>query len=88
MSELVIAFFDLLEAEGRALQRGALRTGLGLALLLVAGLLALTGFGFLIWALYGWLAGRFTQPEAASLTGGAALVVTGILLWLAIRLGR
>ena len=88
MSELVIAIFDLLEAEGRALQRGAIRTGFGLALLTIAGLLALIGFGFLIWALYGWLAGRFTQPEAASLTGGAALVVTGILLWLAIRLGR
>ncbi len=31
MSELVIAFFDLLEAEGKALQRGAIRTGIGLA---------------------------------------------------------
>lgn len=88
MSELVIAFFDLLEAEGKALQRGAIRTGFGLALLTIACLLALTGLGFLIWALYGWLAGLFTQPEAAAITGGAVLVLTGILLWLAIRLGR
>ncbi len=88
MSELVIAFFDLLEAEGKALQRGAIRTGIGLTLLTVVGLLALTGFGFLIWALYGWLAGQYTQPEASALTGGAVLVLTGVLLWIATRLAR
>ncbi|HHH44693.1 MAG TPA: hypothetical protein ENK49_11195 [Gammaproteobacteria bacterium] len=80
-----MAFFDLLEAEGRALQRGALRTGGGLAALAVASVLALTGFGLLTWALYGWLAGQFTQPQAAALTGLVVLVFTGVLLWLVAR---
>lgn len=83
-----MAFFDLLEAEGRALRRGALRTGAGLALLAVGSLLALTGFGLLIWALYGWLAVQFSQPQAAALTGLVVLVFTGVLLWLAARSAR
>ena len=84
----MVAFFDLLEAEGRALRRGALRTGAGLALLVVASLLALSGFGLLIWALYGWLAVQFNQPQAAALTGVAVLAFTGLLLWLANRAAR
>lgn len=84
----MIAFFDLLEAEGRALRRNTLRTGAGLMLLAVSGLLALTGVGFLIWALYGWLGTQFTQPQAAALTGLAVMGITGILLWLATRTAR
>lgn len=70
------------------MQRGALRTGFALGLMSLAGLLALAAFGFLVWALYGWLAVSFAQPAAAALTGVAILLSTGVLAWLAMRLSR
>ncbi|HFD80503.1 MAG TPA: hypothetical protein ENK05_08965 [Gammaproteobacteria bacterium] len=70
------------------MQRGALRTGVALALVAIAGLLALTACGLLIWALYGWLALSWAQPQAAALTGAAILAVTGVVAWVALRLGR
>ncbi len=70
------------------MQRGALRTGVALTLVAIAGLMGLTAFGLLIWALYGWLAATLSQPQAAALTAMAVLIATGGMAWLAMRMSR
>ena len=52
LSQLVLAFLELVEAEGRTLRSGFARVASVVVVLLVAALLALTAFGMLIWALF------------------------------------
>jgi hypothetical protein len=77
-----------LEAEGRALRQGALRTGLGLACLAAASLLLVAGAGLCLWALFQWLVVAVGMPGAALLAGACALLIAGILVWTATRLSR
>ncbi len=77
-----------MEAEGRALRRGALRTGLGLASLAAAALLFVAGIGFCLWALFQWLVVVVGMPGAALLVGACLLIIAGGLIWMATRLSH
>lgn len=77
-----------MEAEGRALRQGALRTGMGIACVIAATILLVAGVGLCLWALYQWLAVAVGMPEAALLVGAALMVISGGLVWTAIRLSR
>lgn len=85
---MIIAITDLLEAEGRAFRRGALRTGAGLACVWVAALLLLAGIGFCLWALYQWLVIVVGSIIGALLIGGILFLLSGVLIWTVIRLSR
>ena len=84
----MIAFADLLEAEARALRRGAMRLGGGLALAVLAVLLGILGLGLLLWALFQALAAAWGPVVAALVTGAGALVLAGVVAWTAARLAR
>jgi hypothetical protein len=63
------------------------RLGIGLALLLVAGVIALMALGFLSWALMEWLTGSIhSRPVAAAIVGLIHLLVVGGLAWQTRRL--
>jgi multisubunit Na+/H+ antiporter MnhG subunit len=88
LTEYVIGLLELMEAEGRALRRAVVRTGMGLGLLLVAVGLILTGLGFLMAATYMALAVWLGAPWAAFAVGVAALLLAVLLVWLAQRMTR
>lgn len=77
-----------MEAEARALRRGALRTGAGLAAITLAALFAAAGLGLLLWTVFRGLSGLWGMTLAALLTGMAALAVAGVLAWIAKRIAR
>ena len=79
---------DLAEAEGRALRRGAVRLGGGVALAVLAAVLAAVALGMLLWSLYMFAAALSSPIVGALVTGLAALVGAGMLGWIASRLGR
>jgi hypothetical protein len=85
IAELIIAFFDLLEAEGRTLRGAVVRVGWGLALLLIAALLILIAVGFFLGGVYQYLSSQFTTPLAALITSSVtlllALIIAGIAHW-------
>ena len=88
VADLVIALVELLEAEGRALRRALLGAGVGLGLVVAATVLALAGLGLCVWSAYLYL-GTLLEPALAALaTGTLTLVLSGGLLWLALRLNR
>ena len=85
IADFIIAFLDLLEAEGRILRRAVMHVGWGLALLLVACVLVLASAGFFLVGIYLHLASQFSPPVAALLvsllTLLLALVIAGIAHW-------
>ena len=85
---MIIALADLLEAEGRSLRRALLRTGLGLAVLAAAAVLALGGVLLCVWAGYQLLL-TLWGPVAAALVIGVFMISTAsICIWIVIRLNR
>ena len=82
IADFIIAFLDLLEAEGRTLRRAVMRVGWGLACILIASLLALASAGFFLMGIYLHFAAQFSPPTAALLvslvTVVLALVIAGI----------
>jgi hypothetical protein len=102
-AEIVIAFFELLEAELRevkqsiedsaqfkasSLKRAVLRLAAGAALILAAIALILASVGMMLWSLYLYI-GQFTNPASAALiTSIATLVAAGILTGIARWLNR
>jgi len=58
------------------------------ALLVVAAVMFLAGLGFWLWGVYALAAQHFPPPSAAGLTGLLALILAGIVLWLAKRINR
>lgn len=81
ISDLVIAFLDLLEAEGRSLRDASLRLGWGLAFVLLAMLIGLVAVGFFLWGIYLYTA-AWLNPAAA------ALLMSLLALVLALLVGR
>lgn len=88
VTEIVLAFMDLMEAEARALRQGTARLVLSLVILAVVGILLVTGFGFLVWSLYLYLRLVAEAPLSALLAGLLTFVLAGVLLWNAKRLVR
>jgi hypothetical protein len=79
---------DLLEAEGRMLRTTVMRTGGGLALLVAAGLLLFAGVALCLWALYLVVAAHLGASGAAVLIGALALILAGLLAWIATTIAR
>lgn len=88
MSDFLIALVELLEAEGRAAKRHALRTGTGLGLLLAAIVLFLAGTGFLVAAAYVALSGALPPSVALVICGALVLILGGATTWIARRVAR
>jgi hypothetical protein len=86
--DTVLAFLDVLEAEGRAAKRGAIRLTIAAGLVAIALLVALFGLCLLLRALYLSLAITMTPAVAALLAGLIALLLSGGLLWIATRVNR
>ena len=84
LTQLVVASLELLEAEGRALRCGMAKTAGLLIGLIVAGIVALAGFGMLVWALYlGFAVGAGITPAwSAFWTGIITVVAAGVISWL------
>ncbi|CAN5596105.1 hypothetical protein BH10PLA1_BH10PLA1_14640 [soil metagenome] len=80
--KLVLAAFELVEAEGRMLREQLVRIAMAMALGILIILLALTGLGFLLFSLFQFLAASSSLSPA-----GAAAVFGTIALLLAIAGG-
>ena len=84
LTEIVIRFFDLLEAEGRLLQRNALST-VRMAVLLALGLLfGAAAVAFLVAALYQALIVILHPAWVMGILALACAGVAGGLLWLSL----
>ena len=70
------------------LRRTIMRTGVGLAALVVAALLVFAGLGFCLWATYQGLVAQVGPINAALIVGGLMLLLAGLMAWIAIRLTR
>jgi len=85
IAELIIAFFDLLEAEGRTLRRAVMRLGWGLMLLVVAAFMILAAAGFFLMGIYQYFSSQYTSPVAALLLSFLSLmlafIIAGISYW-------
>ena len=83
LADLLIAVFDLVEAEGRAFRASVARLKTGLALSAVAILLLLAGTGLIIWGLYQALAAPLGPAGGALVTGTIASLLGACLFWAA-----
>jgi divalent metal cation (Fe/Co/Zn/Cd) transporter len=86
LATLIVSCCDLIEAEGRSMRLSALRLGVALMLLALAGSMGLAGLGIAVWALYAWLATALNPPAAAAITALFILIITGALMWCARRM--
>ena len=86
VSDLVIAFFDLIEAEGRALRQATMRVGVGLSCVVIAMLIGIAAVAFFLWGIYQFILIWFSPPLAALLMSLLALVLAlvtlGVAKWL------
>lgn len=86
VARLMVAGFELMEAEGRVLRQQLVRIGLALALGIMIIVLALAGMGFVLYGLFYFLAGPLGRGGAATVFGliALALAVLGSTLvrWL------
>ncbi len=87
-SNVVLAVVELLEAEARNAKRHVFKLALALALVAVAAALFVGAGGFLVAAVYMALLRLLAPPLALLVCGAAALLVGGVVVWIAIRLGR
>jgi hypothetical protein len=85
LADIVIAFLDLLEAEGRSLRRSVMNLGWAIAFIVIALFLFLASAGFFLWGLYQFLAVQTTPVVSALLLSFVALVLAamaaGYSLW-------
>lgn len=88
VTEMVVRVADLVEAEGRQLRHIAIRVGIALAGVLVAGVLALGGFVLLLIGIFVWLQGPLGDGGAAFVTGLITLIVAGGAVWGAMKLAK
>jgi hypothetical protein len=77
-----------MEAEGRALRRSVVRISHSLSLTVVSILLAAGGAGLMLWSLYQSLAAAVGAALGAFFTGLIALLVAGVVAWLADLIAR
>ncbi len=84
LAELIISFFDLLEAEGQLLQRNVLRT-LRMALLFALGLLfGAAALAFFVAALYNALSYVLNPAWVLCIMGVVCAGIAGGLLWMSL----
>ena len=86
ISDLVIAFFDLVEAEGRTLREVTMRVGVGLSCVIIAMVIGLAAVAFFLWGIYQLVLVWVSPPVAALLMSLLALVLAlislGVAKWL------
>lgn len=70
------------------LRRTVMRTGAGLAILIVAALVLFAGLGMCLWAAYQGLSAQVGPVSAALVIGVLMLLLAGLMIWTAIRLTR
>ncbi len=74
--QLVVAAFELVEAEGRMLREQLVRIAIAMALGVIIVILALAGLGFLLFSLFQFLAATSLSPAgAAAVFGVIALIL-------------
>lgn len=82
LSDFVIAFLDLMEAEGRTLKDATMRVGWGMAFITLAAIFILIAGGFLLWGIYQQLL-VLTNPAIAamliSLTSLILALISGFI---------
>ncbi len=88
VSDLVIALFDLLEAEGRLLRQSAMNLGVGLGFVVLALIVGGVAVGFFLWGVYQLLLAWFSPAVTAFLMSLLALVLALIILGIARWLNR
>jgi hypothetical protein len=65
-----------------------MRSGIGLALIAMAALLALAAFGLFIFGALQFLSTVIDPAVAAFITGGMTFMFALVILWIGIRLSR
>lgn len=87
LTNYLTALVDYAKAELDDLRRKVIKSAVGTAILLLAGIFALWGTGLFFAALFIWITHCLGATVAALITGGAALVVACVVaaigLWLA-----
>lgn len=73
LSEVVLRFFDLIEAEGRALKQGAVSVAFAAALFSIAGVMAVAGLFVLLAAVFMTLSPLMGRVGACYATAGLML---------------
>ena len=88
ITETIIDFFDLAEAEGRLLRKKLVQTLMVGLLMLIAAAMLLATFGFLATALYYTLI-HWLHPATVFLCIALlSILIAGGILWVAISLNR
>jgi len=83
LANVVIATAELVEAEGRALRQEVVRFLWAAMLIVIAALMGLAGFSFILIGLYWLLLTKLSTPVASLTFGFVALVLAGVLAWIA-----
>lgn len=78
LSDFVIAFLDLMEAEGRTLKQATMRVGWGMAFIILSAIFILIAGGFLLWGIYQQLITLTNPSTAAILIALSALILAVI----------
>lgn len=86
LTEMIISFFELAEAEGRLLKQKALETFGIVLLMFVAALMLLMAMGLLVTALYYALLNVLPPSLVFLSMACVSLFLAGGLLWLVLRL--
>jgi len=88
IGDAVVAFLELMETEGRSLRSSFIKILIGIVLVLIAGIILVGGFAFLLWSVYLYLKLVVNPPTAALMTSAVILILGGALLWSATKLNR
>ncbi len=81
LGDVVIRFFDLLEAEGRALKENAARLALLAALFLIATVLAVAGFGLVLAGAHILLTRFYGSAMASFVVGGLSIAASAAFFY-------
>lgn len=65
-----------------------MRSGIGLALITIAALLALASMGLCIFGVYQFLTTIIDPAIATFITGGITFMLSLVIFWIGIQLGR
>ncbi len=88
LSDFVIAFLDLMEAEGRTLKTASIRVGWGMAFIILASVLILVASSSFLWGVYLLLITLVSPPAAAMLIALVALMLAAVAGVIAKKVSR
>ena len=88
LSDFVIAFLDLMEAEGRTLKTASIRVGWSMAFITLAAVFILVATSSFLWGVYQLLIMVVSPPAAAMLIALAALLLAAAAAMIAAKVSR